>query len=77
MSKFNKCGNLPCDRLKMHIQGSEKEDLQPDTIEFADEYGWNITGCCHSCWVVQRILYCPFCGARLPEDGFNCLKEEE
>ena len=66
---MNECDKAPCDDLRKHIEGDK--DVDKNTIEFAGaEYGWNIRGCCHQCWVVQEITYCPFCGKRLPVEGF-------
>jgi hypothetical protein len=44
-----------------------KEEVEKDRVGFEkDNAGeWNIVGCCGSCYVVNDMRYCPFCGTEL------------
>jgi len=35
-------------------------------IEQEEDGSWNVNGCCGDCYVLTDLLFCPFCGAKLP-----------
>jgi hypothetical protein len=44
---------------------SEKYGKYNVGFEFYE--GWHVNGCCGGgCYVLSDILFCPFCGSRLP-----------
>lgn len=58
-------------------QFAEKVEETSGEFERDSEGGWNIGGCCGGgCYVVEKMEFCPFCGARLSDADSNNVKEE-
>ncbi len=62
-----------CDAFGLHYAPTG------NTVAFekTDDDEWHIEGCCHGCYVVQGMEYCPYCGTQIkPEVIIDAEKEE-
>lgn len=65
--------NYCCNKFKSHAikatstsPSSLVYDSDDPSPQFKKDGGkWNILGCCHNCYVVEGMKYCPFCGAQI------------
>jgi len=47
-----------CDKFK------ENHTNDNHGIEYRN--GWHVNGCCGGCYVLTDIIFCPYCGTKLP-----------
>lgn len=47
---------------------------KPKVIEQEKDGTWNVNGCCGGgCWVLEKIVYCPYCATKLNDDPLSTL----
>lgn len=47
-----------------------RSTLPPTRFDFNnDSKLWSINGCCGSCYVVQEMQFCPYCGTLIPDSA--------
>ena len=56
--KFEQPETCTCEALK--------EALEHGAIDKARDRTYEVTGCCGCCTVLEFMIYCPFCGNKLP-----------
>lgn len=52
-----------CKEFDWEIRDLTKND--EGHLEKDDEGRWNVLGCCGTCYVLQKLKFCPFCGKEL------------
>jgi rRNA maturation endonuclease Nob1 len=54
-----------CDNFADHLDPFRHSIVQ---FEQKDDGEWCIEGCCHGCYVVCNMKYCPYCGTEIDID---------